>query len=73
VIYNEIGIDISLILAYHHKFYHQNKKTAVYIVCWYVFLLASITDAMSIVKRQQRLFPQFLLAAVKSALSILTF
>jgi len=35
VIYNEIGIDISLILAYHHKFYHQNKKQP-YIVFWYV-------------------------------------
>jgi len=24
--YNETGIDISLVMAYHHKFHHQNKK-----------------------------------------------
>ena len=24
--YDETGIDISLIAAYHHKFYHQIKK-----------------------------------------------
>ena len=34
VIYNETGIDISLTVAYHHKFYHQNKKQ-LHIVCWY--------------------------------------
>ena len=26
VIYNETVIDISLIVAYHHKFHHQNKN-----------------------------------------------
>ena len=35
VIYNETGINISLIVAYHHKFHQQNKKQ-LYIVCWYV-------------------------------------
>jgi len=25
-LYNETGIDISLLVAYHHKFHHQNKK-----------------------------------------------
>ena len=35
VIYNETGTDISLTVAYHHKFHHQNKKQP-YIVCWYV-------------------------------------
>jgi len=35
VIYNETVIDISLVVAYHHKFHHQNKKQ-LYIVCWYV-------------------------------------
>ena len=29
VIYNETGIDISLTVAYHPKFHHQNKKTTV--------------------------------------------
>jgi len=33
---NETGIDISLTVAYHHKFHHQNKKKQPYIVCWYV-------------------------------------
>ena len=31
-----------------------------------------ITDVMPIFRRQQRFFPQFLLSAAKSALSILT-
>jgi len=35
VICNETGIDISLIVAHHHKFRHQNKKQP-YIICWYV-------------------------------------
>jgi len=28
VIYNETGIDISLIVEYHHKFHHQNKNNS---------------------------------------------
>jgi len=73
VIYDETGIDISLIVAYRHKFRHQNKKkTTVYRLLVCSFSLASITDVMSIFRRQQRFFPLFLLAAAKSALSILT-
>jgi len=26
VIYSETGIDISFIVAFHHKFHHQDKK-----------------------------------------------
>jgi len=72
VIYNETGIDTSLIVAYNHKFRHQNKKTTVYRLLVCSFSLASITDVMSIIRRQQRVFPLFLLAAAKSALSSLT-
>jgi len=32
VIYNETGIDISFIVAYHH----QNRKKQLHIVGWYV-------------------------------------
>jgi len=72
VIYNETGIDISLIVASHHKFHHQKKKTIVYrlLVCW--LSLASITDVMSTFRGQQRFFPLFLLAAAKSELNVLT-
>jgi len=69
--YNETVIDISLVVAYH-KFRHQNKKTTVYRLLVCLFPLASISDVMSIFRRRQRFFPLFLLAAVKSALSILT-
>jgi len=69
VIYNETCIDISLI---NHKFHHQNKKTTVYHLLVCSFSLASITDVMSIFRRQKRFVPLFLLAAAKSALSILT-
>jgi len=72
VIYNKTGIDISLIVAYQHKFHHQNKRTTVYYLLVCSFSLASITDVMSIFGRQQRLFPLFLLATAKSVLSILT-
>jgi len=60
VIYDETGIDISLIVAYHHKFRHQKqKKTTVYRLLVCSFSLASITDVMSIFRRQQRVFPLF--------------
>ena len=36
VICNETGINVSLTVAYHHKFRHQNKKKQLYFVCWYV-------------------------------------
>ena len=72
MIYNETVIDISLIVAYDHKFHSQNKKATVYRLLVCSFSLASITDVMSIFRRQQRFFPLFLLTAAKSALSILT-
>jgi len=59
VIYNETGINISLIVAYHHKFHQQNKKTTVYCLLVCLFSLASITNVMSIFRRQQRFFPLF--------------
>ena len=55
VIYNETGIDISLIVAYHHKFYHQNKKNN-HISSAGSLSLASLTDVMVIFRRQQRFF-----------------
>jgi len=72
VIYNETGIDISFIVAYHHKFHHQNKKTTAYhrLVC--SFSLPSVTGVMSTFRRQQRFCSAVLLVAAKSALSILT-
>jgi len=49
------GIAINLIVAYHHKFHHQNKKTAYrLLVC--SFSLASVTDVMSIFRRRQKIF-----------------
>ena len=59
VIYNETGIDVSLIVAYHHKFHHQTKKTTVYRLLVCSSSLASITDIMSIFRRQQRFFLLF--------------
>ena len=57
VIYNETGIDISLIVAYHHKFHHQNKKkTTIYRLLVCSLSLASLTDVMVIFRRQQRFF-----------------
>ena len=74
MIYNETVIDISLIVAYHHKFHHQKQKKQPYIhrllVC--SFSLASINNVMSIFTRQQGFFQLFLLAAAKSALRNLT-
>ena len=61
--YNETGIDISLIVAYH-KLHHQNKKQ-LYIVCWYI----RFRRHQSLVAK---IFPLFLLATAKLALSILT-
>jgi len=49
VLYNETGTDISLIMSYHQKFHHQNKKQL--LVC--SFSLASSSDVMSIFRRQQ--------------------
>ena len=72
MIYNETVIDIGLIVAYHHKFHHQNKKPTVYRLLVCSFSLASISDIMSIFRRQQRFYPLFLLATAKSALTILT-
>jgi len=72
VIYNETVIDISLIVAYHHKFHHQNKNQPYNRLLVCSFSLASITDVMSIFRRQQGFFPLFLLAAAKSALRNLT-
>jgi len=42
VIYNENGIDISLLVAYHPKFHKQNTTLYRLLVC--LFSLASITD-----------------------------
>ena len=49
VLHNETGTDISLIMSYHQKFHHQNKKQL--LVC--SFSLASSSDVMSIFRRQQ--------------------
>ena len=34
--YNVSGIDFSLVVAYHCKFHHLNKKQQLYFICWYV-------------------------------------
>ena len=47
VIYNETGIDISLVVAYHHKFHHQNKKTV------YRLLVCSFSALTLLVGRQE--------------------
>jgi len=47
VIYNETGIDISLVVAYHHKFHHQNKKTV------YRLLVCSFSAFTLLVGRQE--------------------
>ena len=49
----------------------RKQKTTVYRLLVWSFSLASITDVVSIFRRQQRYFPLFLLVAAKSALSIL--
>ena len=72
MIYNETVIDISLTVAHHNKFHHQNKTTTAYRLLVCSFSLASITEVTSIFGRQQVFFPLFLLAAAKSAFSILT-
>ena len=69
--YNETGIHISLIVAYH-KLHHQNKKTTVYRRLVWSFSSAPIADVMSVFRRWQRFFLLFLLATAKLALSILT-
>ena len=44
---NETGIDISLTVAYHDKFHHQNKtKTTTAYRLVLSFLLTSITDCV---------------------------
>jgi len=59
VIYSETGIDISFIVAFHHKFHHQDKTTTVYRLLVCSFSLASITEVMSIFRRQERFYPLF--------------
>ena len=69
VIYNETGIDISFIVAYHHQ---NRKKTTAYRRLVGSFSLPSVTGVMSTFRRQQRFCSAVLLVAAKSALSILT-
>ena len=54
------------------KFHDQHKKTTAYRLLVCLFTLISTTDVMSISRSQQRLFPLFLLAAAKTAISRLT-
>jgi len=61
---------MSLIVAYHDKFNHQNKNPTVYRLLVCSFSLASIT--VYFLKGSKYFFYCFLLAAAKSALSILT-
>jgi len=49
----------------------KQKTTTEYRLLVWSFSLASITDVMSIFRRQPKFFMLFLLAAAKSALSIL--
>ena len=42
-----------------NKFRHQNKKTTIYRLLVCSFTLVSVTDVMSIFRRQQRFFPCF--------------
>ena len=65
-----LGLTMQVVNSWslHHEFRHQNKKTTVYRLLVCSFSVASITDVMSIFRRQQRFFPLFLPAAANSAL-----
>ena len=63
---NETGIDISLTVAYHDKFHHQNKtKTTTAYRLVSSFLLTSITDCVFL-EGSKNIFPLLLAAASQS-------
>ena len=71
-LYNETGIDISLIVAYHHK-YHQNKtNNRISSAGMFVFVGINHWRRPNVFFRRQQWFVRcFFLAAAKSALTIL--
>jgi len=73
VIYNETVIDISLIVAYHHTFHHQNKKNSgMSSACMFVFVGSNHWRDVYFLESSKDFFPLSMLAAAKSALTILT-
>jgi len=73
VIYNETVIDISLIVAYHHKFHHQNKKNSrISSAGMFVFVGINHWRDVYFLEGSKDFFTLFMLAAAKSALTILT-